>query len=276
MLRKLLKYDLLYGYKVYILCAIVTLFYGVTMGTLMANGDSFLHRGGLIGGLTLLFVQFLPFGIAIATVVLIIRSYHQGLFGHQGYLTMTLPVKPFNILLSKTLTALMWVNLIGLAVIVSIIIMRLYLDAQQVDYVLSNIDWLEWASLVLMLNLILLNVLQAVYTAISAGFVAMRKLPRWIGAGIAIVSIVIVQSLTFTGLGRLLDGRFIGQFNGDWGIYRWSDAYYTICCDVEGFSTIDGRMTAYIDLNLTIITAVFAVGLFVLNHWLVKRKVNLD
>ena len=70
---------------------------GYEVGRFAAQEVSFLMSTIILVGLTLT--------ITIAAYVIIIRRFYSSIFSRQGYLTMTLPVSPHAIILSKLLVA---------------------------------------------------------------------------------------------------------------------------------------------------------------------------
>ncbi|MEG0176578.1 MAG: hypothetical protein RR674_02475 [Anaerorhabdus sp.] len=70
------------------------------------------------------FLVFAVFGIAIAIFVTIIRNYNNSMFKKPGYLTLTLPVSTHELIIAKVLSAVLWlfmssiVLLIGLMIII--------------------------------------------------------------------------------------------------------------------------------------------------------------
>ena len=63
------------------------------------------------------------FIVVIATFVIIIQRFYKNLFGDEGYLMHTLPVKPWENIISKTLVAFVWSILSGILAILSFVIM---------------------------------------------------------------------------------------------------------------------------------------------------------
>ena len=106
MLSKLLKYDLRANLKIYLFVwpAIIAL-------ALIDRLSLTVHIGGSLGTIftittTTLFVLALLAACILALVISIIRFY-SGLLRNEGYLMFTLPVKSWQLILSKFLTALL-------------------------------------------------------------------------------------------------------------------------------------------------------------------------
>ena len=105
MMRKLLKYDLRANMKIFILIwPAMLLFAGLQRLLLNFHYEGAL-ASALITLLTTLMVLSMLAAFTLCFVICIIRFY-SGLLRREGYLMFTLPVKPWQLLLSKFLTAL--------------------------------------------------------------------------------------------------------------------------------------------------------------------------
>lgn len=76
-------------------------------------GSYAIHRdtattGQMIGVVLLVFVSMCSF---ILTVVVMVSNFQKSLYGDQGYLSFTLPVKGSSLLFSKILTSIVWFTL---------------------------------------------------------------------------------------------------------------------------------------------------------------------
>ena len=60
--------------------------------------------------------------IFIVTIILIIRRFYKNLLGDEGYLMFTLPVKTYELILSKLIISLLWFVLSFVVFIFSIVI----------------------------------------------------------------------------------------------------------------------------------------------------------
>ena len=105
MMSKLLKYDLRANMKIFILIwPAMLLFAGLQRLLLNFHYEAAL-ASALITLLTTLMVLSMLAAFTLCFVICIIRFY-SGLLRREGYLMFTLPVKPWQLLLSKFLTAL--------------------------------------------------------------------------------------------------------------------------------------------------------------------------
>ena len=129
MLGRLLRYDLRSMYKKFAILwpAVLIVAFLNQMVVWGAEKASFFLE---LGGLEFLF-ELAPavvyFGLMVALVVVsmfyVVLRFYQGLLGDEGYLMHTLPVKPWQLVASKLLTATMTVIVSGLVGILSIAIL---------------------------------------------------------------------------------------------------------------------------------------------------------
>ena len=106
MFFKVLKHDFISTGRImgiiYIIVAGISAF---TLGShYLKKGDD-MAIGEALGVAALLLVSMCMF---ILTAVVVLTSFHKTLYGDQGYLTFTLPVKSWKILLSKVLVSTSW------------------------------------------------------------------------------------------------------------------------------------------------------------------------
>lgn len=122
MLRKLLKYDLRANMKIFLFVwPAIVLFALLERLAISANLNSTLSSI-LINTTTTLYVLAVVAACVFALVISVMRFY-SGLLRDEGYLMFTLPVKPWQLVLSKLLTALLTVTVTVVLSILSTIIL---------------------------------------------------------------------------------------------------------------------------------------------------------
>ena len=62
------------------------------------------------------------FAVSVGIFIILMQRYKQNFFGDEGYLTRTLPVSEHALLLSKLLTALVWLMIAGMLMALSVLI----------------------------------------------------------------------------------------------------------------------------------------------------------
>lgn len=123
MLRKLMKYEfkgngkiLLPFYGLILLLAVITkIFNGINIHKFSSLGEVAMGIVVFSYGLTMMSVMLL-------TAFLIVQRFSKTVYGEEGYLTHTLPVKSRDIIVSKTVSAIAWIALSGIVAIISVII----------------------------------------------------------------------------------------------------------------------------------------------------------
>ena len=66
---------------------------------------------------------FLLMAVCILTLVVSLQRFYKNLLGEEGYLSMTLPVRPWQHILCKSLTSLVWYIFSSIAAILAFVIL---------------------------------------------------------------------------------------------------------------------------------------------------------
>lgn len=124
MLKKLLKYDISSSYRSFLPLYGALLLSSVLLS--FRSGDAFFMPGSANG----FFFEILSSLYGVLIIVLMVmtasnctRRYRQSLLGDEGYLMHTLPVTSMQLILSKVITAFVWITLSTITLIASIIIL---------------------------------------------------------------------------------------------------------------------------------------------------------
>ncbi len=106
MFGKLLKHDFLATGRfmgvVYAVFAVVALY---LVGSVHFSGSELDSIGEMLSYIVLCLIAFVNF---ILTAVVVMSNFQKTLYGEQGYLTFTLPVKSSSVLFSKTIVSIFW------------------------------------------------------------------------------------------------------------------------------------------------------------------------
>ncbi len=106
MFGKLLKHDFIATGK--IMAIIYAVFAGIALylvGSVALSGNELDSIPEMLSYILLCLTAFVNF---IMTAVVVMRNFQTSLYGDQGYLTFTLPVKSSSILFSKTFVSIFW------------------------------------------------------------------------------------------------------------------------------------------------------------------------
>lgn len=119
MFGKLLKHDLKNSYRDYVYLYIAMMAYALLMPLILRFGDS---QSLFIGFIIVLPTMILVIGGVIIMFRNVFSFIHRRLYSEAGYLTFSLPVPTWQILLSKVLTLMIWSMVTGLLTFVSMAI----------------------------------------------------------------------------------------------------------------------------------------------------------
>lgn len=199
-----------------------------------------------------LVVFFITVGIIalwVMTLINLFQRYNGNLYGSEGYLMFTLPVNAKKLLLSKCISALVWIILLGIVTGVTLLIMAAcYNSISQVQSLISAIrnDGAEVAPYLVAAGVQVIFTLFAVYLSITVS-----KLPLWRKFGVVMGFVTFFVLDTIHGLPGLLVGTVTASstINGktaEWitstreslGLFGWLQAGYDIVLCVAMFYTI--------------------------------------
>lgn len=188
MLKKLIKYEFkstgrtfLPIYGALLASALITrlMMWGDNISAL---NNAFLYN--LLSGLTaVLFVAMLV-ATFVATLIVVLQRFSKNLLGEEGYLSMTLPVKPWQHILSKSLVAVFWYFASWTAAVLSFIVLMwnrfIVRDIlRAVTFFFTKIQW-DGQSILTFVEIILLSAVSIfcavllMYASLSLGQLSRR------------------------------------------------------------------------------------------------------
>lgn len=189
MLGKLLKYDFRAMFRVFLPL------WGALLAVSFVNGLTLnSNRMGISGAV--LFIAYIGIIIAVITVtlVLVIQRFYNGLLKSEGYLMFTLPVKPWQLIASKGISAMVVTVLSILMGVISVLIIAW--DALEMPELAEFLEGLRHLNgdgalmLVLLVVLIITSVLSSVtriHAALALGHLANSHRIAWsVGAYVGI------------------------------------------------------------------------------------------
>lgn len=103
MLGKLLKHEIRHSARY------TMAIYGAAFAAMAVTGLSLLFDSGWLGAISCGILYVIGFAAVVTTLVSIIKNFYDTLFARQGYLTLTLPVKGSELLVSKVLVSFLWI-----------------------------------------------------------------------------------------------------------------------------------------------------------------------
>ena len=264
MLGKLLKYEmkgtgrtLVPFYGLMLLLAVITrIFNGINIHKFSTLGEIAMGIVAFAYGLTMASVMML-------TAFLVIQRFYRTVYGDEGYLTHTLPVKSRDIIISKTVSAFLWIVLSAVVAFASVMIigyqagmwneLMYALDYLKEEIMLSRILG-SGANMLLLGAFALISTTLMIYMSISIGQIFKRKLIGSLGAFIGVSFIV----NTITGI------------IGNSGII---DSWMNI--DMQISAQAIARFNYFVWLMIGFYIVKIAVYYGVTNH-LMTKKLNLE
>ncbi len=212
----------------------------------------------------------------IVTIVTIMVHFQKSLYGDQGYLTFTLPVKSFSILTSKVLVSGLWYLLATFSAMASLLIVTDALSKSLGEEGISLIDTLlgifdenlNVGALVFMLACVLINSFVSVFLYIlevcfaitisnTRPFQKHHVIFTLLFSAITVIVASIINSW-------LADSLLLGVTLDDGG------ENLKLVTDLA-----DANITC-VNIMPAIISLVFAVGFFFATHYVMKKKINLQ
>ena len=207
MLRKLLKYDLLFGRNTFfVMSGLVLLLASLLPWVESLDLGVF---GEILGVVAVLIL--LPVGII--AVVLVIQLFAKNLFGAQGYLMHTLPVKARTLLSSKLMTTFIWFNFMLVTGVIAVGLYRRdfnFLDFQ------ASVDFWELVMLWLNINMVVLSMALCVYVGIALANSSFRG--RRLGYAWGVGAMILLQYVQNAVLNKVMYTIFSQEISVQGGI----------------------------------------------------------
>jgi len=175
MLKKLLKYDLKYVYKILFVFYILSLFFAVLTKIFLSIVDSFIINviGKICSGVSIAMI----FNILINNIIRMWVRFKHNFYGDESYLTHTIPTDKKILYFSKTLTSV--ISLFSSSIIIAISLFIAYYSKENIELVKNMLllvaDVYDSSVLSIILVLIfvffleIMNMLQAGYSGIILG-----------------------------------------------------------------------------------------------------------
>lgn len=269
MLGKLIKYEfkatgriLLPLYAALIIFAFIN---KIFMGDFFNNSDTFL--GDLPRMIGMLVYIGTMVAIFVVTLFIIIQRYRTNLLCDEGYLMNTLPVKPWNNILSKLIVALVWSIVSGVVAIISIIILAyqkgLFLEIitlipqlfREVTTVSGMNGLISILQFILMMFVGVVSSILMIYASLSIGSLFQkRKILASFGA-------FIVLNIVTNILSTIVQFPVIMKLNSTTttNLYEFP------------FLVVNTMM-----LIILITMIVLSIGYFVISNYILSKKLNLE
>lgn len=117
---KLFKYEMIQSWRNFMF-----VFFGYLVLCLLVPLSNKIDINENLQAILILLFTCMIFGICIGVFLTVARNFKSSMFGHSGYLTLTLPVNTHELLAAKILSSLVWVLLSGFVLLMGMILMIL-------------------------------------------------------------------------------------------------------------------------------------------------------
>lgn len=272
MLGKLLKYDIKHSARYTATIYLATLaFAAVSVVALLANST-------WLGVMSCFMLYIAGVASVIVTLVSVIKNFYDTLYGKQGYLTFTLPVKCSTVLLSKLIVSVLWIIVGFLVMAATLLVIFLYakdksegmFDSFMDAFAISGIAEYIPSGLVIAEALIIVAVLAILTVITYVGYVffvvtiantdKFQSHPKLFGALVFFGIFSLVNTAS-----NFLTEKIPFTFNiaSDKVFFAFADMF-----------SVEGTLLSY-GIGGTIFSAIVAAGLLALTGYIMEHKVNI-
>jgi len=120
MLSKLFKYELKATGRIFLPLFLALLLFAV-INRFTLGSENF----GTPAVISMVIYIIIMVGILVMTFIMMIQRFNKNLLSDEGYLMLTLPVKPWKHIVSKLLVSMLWIVISGIAALMSILVIAL-------------------------------------------------------------------------------------------------------------------------------------------------------
>ena len=278
MLGKLLKYELKSTSRLmavlYIAVLIAAAVVGFAAGGIIWQATQGNEVAFVVGSLIYVLLIMV---LMIVTVIMVIERFYKNLLKGEGYLMHTLPVPTWMLVASKVISALIWIVLSIVAVVLSLLIFGFTSMISSGILMSSVIDWsnLPWGEMHLLFQQnageVILTIIAAilqivrlvllVYTAMAIG--AAAKQHKVLYSVLSFVMILIIIGI----IGMFTSQGLINQ------LYSVDDTSinYALNLSDQLFPTYTRTV-----LSQILMDGIYSVIFFLVTTWFLKNKLNLE
>lgn len=284
MLGKLMKYEIKSCGRIFFPFYIVALLFSI-LGTIFINFDNYEHDFSIVY-IVGLFTAFALFVAAIVlTIILIVQRFNKSLLEDEGYLMFTLPVSKKTLVMSKFLTALLFITLTAIVSTICILLFSIMFGYKisdiidigtvlngVVSFVLENIFNMLFYFLSSLLNYSIF--ILTIYLALTIGHLPKLSKHKVLSGLGAMILLLIIQSIIGEVINICVDNTKIYDISS---IYFSDDVY-----DYDSLGSYFYSLFKVIfsvgtyEITVFVSNLVIAVALFFGTTTLLEKKLNLD
>ena len=275
MLAKLLKHEFIATGRIMgVLYAVVAVIMAYILGSYyIGKGDEAATTGQMLGMMVLLIISSCSFFL---TVIVMITNFQRSLYGDQGYLSFTLPVRSVTLLGSKVIVSTVWfiaafACLMGTMAIMYFVIKEDYIGQESYSMIESMLPMLLGGKS-------LATVIASIVISLISFFIRF-----------AVLSIEVYFAISLANTRLFQKRHLLWTIVFSMGIIYVAEQISTLISDQIDFGlaiTADkltlitnqlqvGASATYINLITIIISLLFGIGFFFATHYVMNKKVNI-
>lgn len=269
MLAKLLKYDFKAMFKIFLpLWGVLLVVSGINR--LFTGAGLNAEEGlGLVNSLMVLLYVLLIMAVMVVTTVIIIARFYQGLLKDEGYLMFTIPVKPWQLVASKLISAMVISIISGIVALASVAIIAYFPEMGQVLAELWKMGMKEVPNFLPLVILLVVSLFVGIICSVSQVYASMA-LGHLAGShrvGFAVLAFIVLSVIWST------VGSVIGMFGyPDLTSTMISINEIEVSVDTAGISNVLMIATVW-GLILDVVRCVVHLGI---TNYILSRRLNLE
>ena len=269
MLAILLKYDFKAMFKIFLpLWGVLLVVSGINRLFTGAGLDA--EQGlGLVNSLMVLLYVLLIMAVMVVTTVIIIARFYQGLLKDEGYLMFTIPVKPWQLVASKLISAMVISIISGVVALASVAIIAYFPEMGQVLAELWKMGMKNVPNFLPLVILLVVSLFVGIICSVSQVYASMA-LGHLAGShrvGFAVLAFIVLSVIWST------VGSVIGMFGyPDLTSTMISINEIEVSVDVAGISNVLLTATVW-GLILDVVRCVVHLGI---TNYILSRRLNLE
>lgn len=269
MLAKLLKYDFKAMFKIFLpLWGVLLVVSGINRLFTGAGLDA--EQGlGLVNSLMVLLYVLLIMAVMVVTTVIIIARFYQGLLKDEGYLMFTIPVKPWQLVASKLISAVVISIISGVVALASVAIIAYFPEMGQVLAELWKMGMKNVPNFLPLVILLVVSLFVGIICSVSQVYASMA-LGHLAGShrvGFAVLAFIVLSVIWST------VGSVIGLFGyPDLTSTMISINEIEVSVDVAGISNVLLTATVW-GLILDVVRCVVHL---IITNYILSRRLNLE
>lgn len=231
-----------------------------------------------LGAICCFILYVVGFAALVVTLVSVIRNFYDTLFGKQGYLTLTLPVKSSSLLISKVIVAFIWTVTGFVVMLLTYLVIFWYTKGKGDGFVNMIVDAISITGL---LDMLPSTAVMLEFAAVIVGMVVLTMLSyvALVFFSVTAVNVGPLQAHPKLYGGILCLGTF-GVINSLGNVFT---SYFPLTVNItqekvffslSKMGAVEEALVSY-GLGGTIFSGISAVVLLAITCYLLEYKVNL-